>query len=68
MASSRKQYSAAFRRKVILMAESIGNSAAGRKFTVNEGSIRGWQKQNKLFSPARAQEVSGGPNREIFCL
>lgn len=62
MAPPRRQYSAAFKRKVILAAEDIGNSAAGRQFDVNEGSIRGWRRQKEaLFACAGTRRSFRGP-------
>jgi hypothetical protein len=44
-------YDAAFKRKVILCAEKIGNRAVGRKYTVSEACVHHWQSiKTKLFS------------------
>ncbi|KAG0411510.1 hypothetical protein HPB47_011364, partial [Ixodes persulcatus] len=34
---------------IVLVVEDIGNSAAGRQFAVNEGSIRGWRRQKQAL-------------------
>ncbi|KAM7313400.1 Pogo ele1 orf1-h 1e-40-j 4 [Ixodes scapularis] len=63
----RKQYSAAFKRKVILAAEAVGNSAAGRRFGVNEGSIRGWRRQKAaLFACSGTRRSFRGPKQGSF--
>lgn len=63
----RKQYSAAFKRKVILAAEAVGNSAAGRRFGVNEGSIRGWRRQKAaLFACSGTRRSFRGPKQGAF--
>jgi hypothetical protein len=44
-------YDAAFKRKIILCVEKIGNRAAGRKYTVSEACVRHWRiMKTKLFS------------------
>jgi hypothetical protein len=46
-------YDAAFKRKVILCAEQVGNHAGGRKYTayVYEACVHYWQNiKTKLFS------------------
>ncbi|KAM7297194.1 Pogo transposable element with KRAB domain [Ixodes scapularis] len=49
----RRQYSASFKRKVILYAEEKNNVAAERSFGVSEKCVRGWrQQQDKLFACA----------------
>ncbi|KAM7298547.1 Pogo transposable element with KRAB domain [Ixodes scapularis] len=63
----RKQYSAAFKRKVTLAAEAVGNSAAGRRFGVNEGSIRGWRRQKAaLFACSGTRRSFRGPKQGAF--
>lgn len=49
MLVSWRQYSAAFIRKVILAAETIGNCAAGQQFGVTEGSVNGRRKQEEAL-------------------
>ncbi|KAL1438695.1 hypothetical protein MTO96_047884 [Rhipicephalus appendiculatus] len=49
----RQQYSAAFKRQVILYAESESNVEAGRKFDVSQKCVREWRKQRtKIFACA----------------
>ncbi|KAM7309619.1 tigger transposable element-derived protein 6-like [Ixodes scapularis] len=54
----RRQYSAAFKRKVISAAETIGNCAAERQFDVNERSIRGWRNQKEALFACSGQRKS----------
>jgi hypothetical protein len=43
-------HDAAFKRKVILCTEKLGNCAAGRKYTVSEECVCHWQSiKTKLF-------------------
>jgi hypothetical protein len=39
---NRFTYDAAFKRKVILCAEKIGNPSAGRTYTVSEACVHHW--------------------------
>ncbi len=41
----RTAYDAAFKLKVVALAEDIGNRAAGKKLEVNEKQVRDWRKQ-----------------------
>lgn len=67
MSGPRKQYPAAFKGKVILAAETMGNCAAGRQFGVMEGSIRGWRKQKEaLFSCSGQRRSFRGPKNGVF--
>ncbi|KAH7948912.1 hypothetical protein HPB49_003401 [Dermacentor silvarum] len=67
MSGPRKQYSAAFKRNVILAAEDIGNSAAGRQFGVTERSIRGWRRQKgALFACSGTRRSFRGPKNGTF--
>lgn len=67
MSGPRRQYSAAFKRKVISAAETIGNCAAERQFGVNERSIRGWRKQKQaLFACSGQRKSFRGPKNGAF--
>lgn len=67
MASRRTQYDAAFKRKVILEAEVLGNSAAGRKHNVPENNVRRWRKEKEaLFSCAATRKAFRGPRKGVF--
>ncbi|KAL1417806.1 hypothetical protein MTO96_026514 [Rhipicephalus appendiculatus] len=58
----RQQYSAAFKRQVILYAESESNVEAGRKFDVSEKCVREWRKQRtKIFACAATRRSFRGP-------
>lgn len=60
--SMRTSYTANFKRRVILFAESSNKCAAQREFDVNEKLIRGWQKQrDKLFACSRRRHAFHGP-------
>lgn len=61
---ARRQYSAAFKRKVILFAEAANNVAAERHFGVSEKCVRGWRQQRqKLFACAGARRSFRGPKQ-----
>ncbi|KAH8021208.1 hypothetical protein HPB51_013309 [Rhipicephalus microplus] len=67
MSGPRRQYSAAFKRKVISAAETINNCAAERQFGVNERSIRGWRKQKEaLFACCGKRKSFWGPKNGAF--
>lgn len=67
MSEPRKQYPATFKRKVILVAETIRNCAAGRHFSVSEGSIRGWRKQKEaIFSYSGLRRSFRGLKNGVF--
>ncbi|KAL1443478.1 hypothetical protein MTO96_045978, partial [Rhipicephalus appendiculatus] len=58
----RQQYSAAFKRQVILYAESESNVEAGRKFDVSQKCVREWRKQRtKIFACAATRRSFRGP-------
>ncbi|KAL1467224.1 hypothetical protein MTO96_042320 [Rhipicephalus appendiculatus] len=58
----RQQYSAAFKRQVILYAESESNVEAGRKFDVSQKCVREWSKQGtKIFACAATRRSFRGP-------
>lgn len=60
--SKRTSYTADFKRRVILFAESSNNCAAQRKFDVNEKLIRGWRKQrDNLFACSGQRRAFRGP-------
>ncbi|KAG8223627.1 hypothetical protein J437_LFUL003495 [Ladona fulva] len=48
-AKTRKSYTAQFKLEVIQFAKESGNRAAGRKFNVNEASVREWRKNEEIF-------------------
>ncbi|KAH7975439.1 hypothetical protein HPB52_001768 [Rhipicephalus sanguineus] len=51
--NERSHYSAAYKRKVVLAAESSSNVQAGRDFGVDEKNVRRWRGQReKLFACA----------------
>jgi hypothetical protein len=55
---------AAFKRKVILCTEKIGNRAAGRKHTVSEAGVRHWQSiKTKLYSCLTNKKSFSGPRK-----
>ncbi|KAG0411841.1 hypothetical protein HPB47_011022 [Ixodes persulcatus] len=59
---SRHQYSASFKRKVILYSEEKNNVAAERSFGVSEKCVRGWRQQrDKIFA------CSGTPRTVPSC-
>ncbi|KAM7309473.1 Pogo transposable element with KRAB domain [Ixodes scapularis] len=61
---ARRQYSAAFKRKVILFAEAANNVAAERHFGVSEKCVRGWRQQRqKIFACAGARRSFRGPKQ-----
>ena len=45
--SSRRSYAAVFKLEVIAYAEEHGNCDAGRKFDLNEATVRGWRKRKE---------------------
>jgi hypothetical protein len=58
------KYDAAFKRKIILCAENIGNRAAGRKYTVSEACVRHLQSiKTKLFSCLTNRRSFSGPKK-----
>lgn len=62
MAACRAQYDARFKRRAILLAEEIGNSAAARTLDVNESTIRGWRLQReRLFMCEPGRKGFRGP-------
>jgi hypothetical protein len=57
-------YDAAFKRKVILCAEKIGNPAAGRKYAVSEACVRHWRSiKTNLFSCLTNRKSFSGPGK-----
>jgi hypothetical protein len=57
-------YDAAFRRKVILCAEKMGNCAAGRTYTVSEACVRHWGSiKTKLFLCLTNRKSFSGPRK-----
>ena len=42
--SKRRSYTANFKLEVIEVAKQKGNRAAGRQFSIDESTIRGWRK------------------------
>uniref|UniRef100_A0A224YXZ2 Pogo ele1 orf1-h 1e-40-j 4 n=1 Tax=Rhipicephalus zambeziensis TaxID=60191 RepID=A0A224YXZ2_9ACAR len=65
MAPNRRcHYSAAFKRKVVLAAESSSNVQAGRDFGVDEKNVRRWRGQReKLFACAATRMAFTGPRK-----
>lgn len=58
----RRSYNAAFKRKVILHAESSSNLSAEREFGVSEKCVRCWRQQrDKLFACAGSRKSFRGP-------
>ena len=67
MANRRSHYDAAFKRKVILEAEVVGNCAAGRKYGVPENNVRRWGKDKEaLFACAATRKAFRGPRKGAF--
>lgn len=61
---ARRQYSAAFKRKVILFAEENNNVAAEREFGVSEKCVRGWRQQKeRIFACAGTRRSFRGPKQ-----
>jgi hypothetical protein len=55
---------AAFKRKVILCAEEMGNRAVGRKYTVTEACLHQWWSiKTKLFSSLKNRKSYSGPRK-----
>lgn len=66
---SRRQYSASFKRKVILYAEEKNNVAAERSFGVSEKCVRGWRQQrDKIFACSGTRRSFRGPKQGQFPL
>lgn len=62
--TSRSHYTAAFKRKVILVAERTSNLQAQRDFGVDEKNVRRWRKQREqLFNCAATRKSFSGPQR-----
>ncbi|KAG0430019.1 hypothetical protein HPB47_023068, partial [Ixodes persulcatus] len=65
--TSSTRSSVAYKRKVLLNAEDIDNSAAGRQFAVNEGSIRGWRRHKQaLFACNGTRRSFRSPKNDVF--
>jgi hypothetical protein len=63
----RYTYDAAFKRKVILCTEQIGNRAAGKQFSVNETNVRRWRTmKNDLFTCQRTRKSFSGPKKGMY--
>lgn len=61
---ARRQYSALFKRKVILFAEAENNVAAERHFGVSEKCVRGWRRQrDQIFACAGTRRSFRGPKQ-----
>ncbi len=54
-----------FKLKAVLLAEEIGNTAAGREYNVNERQIREWRKQKEKLQQ-HLEKKSLGPGRARF--
>ncbi|KAH7936403.1 hypothetical protein HPB52_023108 [Rhipicephalus sanguineus] len=62
--NERSHYSAAYKRKVVLAAESSSNVQAGRDFGVDEKNVRRWRGQReKLFACAATRMTFTGPRK-----
>ncbi|KAH7947599.1 hypothetical protein HPB52_013951 [Rhipicephalus sanguineus] len=62
--NERSHYSVAYKRKVVLAAESSSNVQAGRDFGVDEKNIRRWRSQReKLFACAAMRMAFTGPRK-----
>lgn len=60
----RVHHDAAFKRKVIVCAESDGNRAASRAFSVPETCVRDWRKQKeKIFASKATRKGFSGPKK-----
>ncbi|KAH7935657.1 hypothetical protein HPB52_011444 [Rhipicephalus sanguineus] len=62
--NERSHYSAAYKRKVVLAAESSSNVQAGRDFGVDEKNVRRWRGQReKLFVCTATRMTFTGPRK-----
>uniref|UniRef100_A0A6G5A925 Putative pogo transposable element n=1 Tax=Rhipicephalus microplus TaxID=6941 RepID=A0A6G5A925_RHIMP len=62
---TRRQFTAAFKRKVIEFAEVNGNMAAQRQFGVSEKSVRYWRNQKSKLSVCNARKTSFRGRRAV---
>lgn len=63
----RNQYTAAFKKQAILLAENRGNSSAARHLGVTESTIRGWMKfRERIFQAAPTRKAFRGPKTGRF--
>lgn len=62
---TRRQFTAAFKRKVIEFAEANGNMSAQRKFGVSEKSVRYWRNQKSKLSSCSARKTSFRGRRAV---
>ena len=64
MSGRRISYTAGFKRKVILVAEEVGNREAGRRFDVSEANIRGWRKKKESLQKEKPTAKASGRGRK----
>lgn len=62
---TRRQFTAAFKRKVIEFAEANGNMSAQRQFGVSEKSVRYWRNQKSKLSVCNARKTSFRGRRAV---
>lgn len=62
---TRRQFTAAFKRKVVEFAEANGNMLAQRQFGVSEKSVRYWRNQKSKLSVCNARKTSFRGRRAV---
>lgn len=64
----RVHHDAAFKRKVIICAETDGNRAASRAFGESETCERDWRKQKeRIFASKAMRNGFSGPKQDVIC-
>ncbi|KAH7969993.1 hypothetical protein HPB52_023656 [Rhipicephalus sanguineus] len=65
--NKRNQYTAAFKKQAILLAEERGNSSAAEHLGVTESTVRGWRKcRDCIFQAAPTRKAFRGPKTGRF--
>ncbi|KAH6927113.1 hypothetical protein HPB50_026895 [Hyalomma asiaticum] len=63
----RNQYTAAFKKRAILLAEERGNSSAARHLGLTESTVRGLEKcRDRIFEAAPTRKAFRGPKTGRF--